>query len=149
VDADVVGSKPISHPIAKKKVPVLQGLFSLLWGGWRAIWRCRCEAGKSHPAAAANEVGALDEINDDEFNFVPGPDKTPEQVVTENEETSELRSVFSNLSTDNRGVLVMLYHGYSKTEIAEAMGISKPAVTQRVQTIAKKLSHLGLNCILA
>jgi RNA polymerase sigma factor (sigma-70 family) len=44
------------------------------------------------------------------------------------------------LSGDNLRVLYLLYLGYKQVEIAEMMGVSKPAISQRVKTIASTLS---------
>jgi RNA polymerase sigma factor (sigma-70 family) len=44
------------------------------------------------------------------------------------------------LSGDNLRVLYLLYLGYKQVEIAEVMGVSKPAISQRVKTIASTLS---------
>jgi predicted transcriptional regulator len=38
----------------------------------------------------------------------------------------------------------MLYHGYSQTEIAKELGVSKPAVSIRLGRIAEKLQGFGL-----
>jgi RNA polymerase sigma factor (sigma-70 family) len=43
------------------------------------------------------------------------------------------------LSGDNLRVVYLLYMGYKQVEIAEIMGISKPAVNQRIKTIASTL----------
>lgn len=43
------------------------------------------------------------------------------------------------LSGKNLLIVCMLYEGYKKSEIAKALKISRPAVTQRIQTIANTL----------
>lgn len=48
---------------------------------------------------------------------------------------------FEVLSSENQKVVKMIYLGYKQTEIAEVLGISKPAVNQRLQTIAKTLKN--------
>jgi len=46
---------------------------------------------------------------------------------------------YETLSTENKKVAYMLYMGYKQTEIAESLGISKPAVSQRIKTIGNQL----------
>jgi DNA-directed RNA polymerase specialized sigma subunit len=43
------------------------------------------------------------------------------------------------LSTENLKVVNMLFEGYKQVEIAKELGISKPAVSQRIKTIANVL----------
>jgi len=58
-------------------------------------------------------------------------------------ETSELCDAIlegcDELSETNLQIITLLYMGYKKVEIAKELGISKPAVTQRIQTIASTL----------
>jgi RNA polymerase sigma factor (sigma-70 family) len=90
--------------------------------------------------------GRLDfnlEWNEDEVDNTPiANDLTPEQALIEAEAQAELLAVFDALSDESRDIITMLYQGFSKAEIALKMGVSKPAITQRVQTVARRISPL-------
>ena len=62
-----------------------------------------------------------------------------EQDVLRIELVEAIAEAMETLSDDNRKVVEMLYLGYRKSEIAEELNISKPAVTYRIETIAKTL----------
>ena len=64
------------------------------------------------------------------------PDANPEIAL----DLAELRKVINSLPLHNRKLAAMLMIGYSKSEIAEAIGISRPAITQRLDTIRKQLT---------
>lgn len=69
---------------------------------------------------------------------------TPEDLLVEDETAVELLDLVASLTPENQKIVKMLYAGYSKTEIAASMGISKPAVSQRVATIGKQFSSFTL-----
>lgn len=64
------------------------------------------------------------------------PDTNPEIAL----ELAELRKVINSLPLHNRKLAAMLMIGYTKSEIAEVIGISRPAITQRLDTIRKRLT---------
>lgn len=51
-----------------------------------------------------------------------------------------LIAAVKTLSRENQQIVKLLYVGYSKAEIADQMRISRPAVSQRIQTIQKALA---------
>ena len=96
-----------------------------------------------HENHVADAVVACDSSNDDdgepEFNiFVPADsDVTPEDALIHSE---AIEITMSKLSPSNRKLVAMLYIGYSETEIAKALHISRPAVSQRKRVIANVLA---------
>jgi len=95
-----------------------------------------------HEKHLADAVLACDSSNDNdepEFNvFVPADsDVTPEDALIHSE---AIEITMSKLSPSNRKLVAMLYIGYSETEIAKALHISRPAVSQRKRVIANVLA---------
>jgi RNA polymerase sigma factor (sigma-70 family) len=84
-----------------------------------------------------NEVYSLDLVIDRE--------KIQQTIlnVEREVENSELRDVILEgcdfLSESNIQIVTMLYMGYRQVDIAKELGISKPAVNQRIKTIASTL----------
>jgi RNA polymerase sigma factor (sigma-70 family) len=84
------------------------------------------------------------EFTDDEGDTINLIDITPDPTDVEAEtleslEMKSLAAAIKALAPDNRQVVIMLYQGYSNKEIAEKMGISPAAVSQRKGTIRKHL----------
>lgn len=52
-------------------------------------------------------------------------------------EGDQLIAAVKTLSRENQQIVKLLYVGYSKAEIAEYMNISRPAISQRINTIQK------------
>ena len=72
------------------------------------------------------------------YDLTPDPDAADPAEVTEQRETLEaLLSAVQEMSPSNQTLVKMIYLGYSESEIAEHLGISRPAVTQRKATIAR------------
>jgi RNA polymerase sigma factor (sigma-70 family) len=67
------------------------------------------------------------------------PEANPEKAY----ELEELRKVINSLPPHNRKLAAMLMIGYTKSEVADAIGISRPAVSQRLSTIKKVLSPIS------
>jgi RNA polymerase sigma factor (sigma-70 family) len=59
--------------------------------------------------------------------------------VMHSELTGAIVEGCDELTAENLKVVYLLYMGYKQVEIAEIMGISKPAVSQRIKTIASTL----------
>jgi RNA polymerase sigma factor (sigma-70 family) len=59
--------------------------------------------------------------------------------VMHSELTGAIVEGCDELTVENLKVVYLLYMGYKQVEIAEIMGISKPAVSQRIKTIASTL----------
>lgn len=63
-----------------------------------------------------------------------------EEIADMNEKLGELKSSLKEMTPANRKIAYLLFIGYSKSEIADELKISRPAVSQRIQTIQKQLS---------
>lgn len=95
-----------------------------------------------HEKHMANAMVASDSSydEDDDYSFdevVPVSNTTPEDEYLQFE---GLFDTLNQLSLSNRKLVAMLYIGYSETEIAKALHISRPAVSQRKRVIAKVLA---------
>jgi DNA-binding NarL/FixJ family response regulator len=67
---------------------------------------------------------------------------SPEDGLVEKEAQDAITYILSNFSPDNQTLVKMLYAGYAKSEIADKLHISRPAVSQRIQTITKQFASL-------
>ena len=67
-------------------------------------------------------------------------DPTPEEKVEKQEEIALLRQALSTLTEDQQWLVNEVYFkGRSQVDIANELGVSKMAITLRLQTILKKL----------
>ena len=67
-------------------------------------------------------------------------DPTPEEKVEKQEELALLRQALSTLTEDQQWLVNEVYFkGRSQVDIANELGVSKMAITLRLQTILKKL----------
>lgn len=67
-------------------------------------------------------------------------DPTPDERLEKQEEIVLLRQALSTLSEDQQWLVKEVYFkGRSQVEIAKELGVSKMAITLRLQTILKKL----------
>lgn len=92
-----------------------------------------------------------DEIDDDLFgdnpNFsiteiIPVSEEDDPETAAERSDTIDaILDVVRGLSESNRAVVRMLVLGYSEAEIAAELGVSRPAISQRKDTIAKVLAR--------
>lgn len=89
----------------------------------------------------ASSVMVECDTEDDDFSIgavIPVDSQImPEDALIQSE---GIYNAMHNLNATNRQVLSMLYLGYSETEIAHTLHISRPAVSQRKRTIAKTLA---------
>jgi len=92
----------------------------------------------SEPAVEQDE----DEENIDWIETLADNSNNPEEVFIENEEISHLAEAITQLTPANQKLVTMLYNGYSQNEIADALGISKGAVSQRKATVERQLAEL-------
>lgn len=91
------------------------------------------------------ELGGTGEEEDlDAFEIYIGDQQTPEDMVIENEEISAIQKALETLTPENRKVVALLGGGYSQAEIAKELGVSRAAVSIRVNLIAQKLAAQGL-----
>lgn len=69
-------------------------------------------------------------------------DSSPEEKFIENETYSELHKAISTLTEDQQWLINEVYFkGRSQVEIAKELGLSKMAISLRLQTILKKLKN--------
>ena len=70
---------------------------------------------------------------------------TPEDLIVEQEVSSELQQIINQLPEHYRTVISMLSGGMTQREIAKQLHISNAAVNQRLGHIRKNLTSLGLS----
>ncbi len=79
-----------------------------------------------------------DADDDDEFGF-EFITETPEDIVEEREARAEMIKVIATLPTENQKIIQLLSIGYTKAEIADELGVSRPAISQRLAAIKQAL----------
>ena len=108
-----------------------------------AVWTAKkkAQASRTYGKYVGEEKVFKTEEDDEasDFDTQTDPSLSPEELVVRREVYRDIEKVIRTLSTENRKVVVMLFERYSQVEIAEALGITKAAVTQRKATIAKTL----------
>jgi hypothetical protein len=87
---------------------------------------------------APADDGRADPYNQYEQAVDLAPEDDPELAY----ELAELRGVIETLPPHNRSLAALLMIGYRKSEIAFKFGISRPAISQRLDTIGKNLIPL-------
>lgn len=70
---------------------------------------------------------------------------TPEDIIVENEVSSELQQIINQLPEHYRTVISMLSVGMTQRQIAKELHISNAAVNQRLGHIRKNLTSFGLS----
>jgi hypothetical protein len=91
---------------------------------------------------------APEDTEDSELEFCEDKASTnPEQATIKAETLFEFRTIIEEFSPENQKVVKMLWQGHTRAEIAEAMGISRPSITQRIGTIAKKFASLEFQAL--
>jgi RNA polymerase sigma factor (sigma-70 family) len=80
----------------------------------------------------------VDPYNQYERAVDPDPEDDPELAY----ELAELRAVIESLPSHNRSLAALLMIGYKKSEIASEFGITRPAISQRLNTISKTLTPI-------
>lgn len=114
----------------------------ILWqsvrnGGGHAVRsETRYAAHLQSVSAAADEDG--EEM--DWYEVTPGSSPDPAEAAELDETLAEIIEGIYKLSPENKQIVSMLYLGYSESEIAAKLGVSRPAITQRKATIRKQLS---------
>lgn len=79
------------------------------------------------------------EVNDWSINELIDSIIDPEEAVIRSEHLRNLIDAVRRLSPDNQAIVKMLGEGIPESKIAEALHISRPAVSQRKKTIAANL----------
>ncbi len=97
--------------------------------------------------AAAQQVGGTtnsDEEEDGELiDMFCDPDLTPEASLQYGQAVSDLVEAVKKCSPTNQAIIRRLAAGESESEIAAALGITRPAVSQRKKTIAAQLARFA------
>lgn len=76
-------------------------------------------------------LGEDDEVLDFD-EFLPAPGQDPEAALIAKQERE---AVMDRLNPAQRRVVTMLAAGYSKAEIAESLGVSRPRISQHLEAI--------------
>lgn len=85
-----------------------------------------------------------DQVSDFELIIDAG---SAEDAAQANLEFGEIKQALSGLTAENQKVAYLLFIGYTKAEIADELHISRPAVSQRIQTIQRQLSSFAMQSI--
>lgn len=96
----------------------------------RARWRAR------------KKLNSLEEMTDLGVQFASGK-PTPEEALIKNEETRHLHNAIATLSEEQQ-ILVyrVFFNNEKRAHIARELGISKAALTYRLNTIFKNLKEI-------
>lgn len=86
----------------------------------------------------------VDILEEDQLELIPGEGNNPEDLIIESESAEEILAIVEHLTSENQTVIRMIYLGYNESEIAQMLGISRPAVSQRKQTIRKAFMRHGI-----
>ena len=106
-----------------------------------ATWMAKHAAERTWTYSSHVESQTLSLAGEDEvFDNFSDDNADPAYLVEQSEELEEMLSRLQDLSPENRTVVKMIYLGYTESEIATELGISRPAVTQRKRTIARAIS---------
>jgi len=73
------------------------------------------------------------------------PDLTPEEHYLQTEQLEELAAAAASLSPSNQKIVGLIAIGYNWAEIADQLGVSRSAVSQRKNIIARQLSTVVWN----
>jgi RNA polymerase sigma factor (sigma-70 family) len=84
-----------------------------------------------------------DDMDMEVFELIPAEEITPEEAAIMREEIKKIEKAVANLSPTNQIIVKMLLEGYSESEIADELKISRPAVSQHKQTIIRQMNFLS------
>lgn len=111
-------------------------------GAWKAA-RSEWIYAKYVRGEAGLPVACADDDDDDFYpgieDFAADPGVSPEEAVIRREHYEIYTQVIDSLTPANKILVQMLSQGESESHIAAALGISRPAVTQRKKTVEKYL----------
>ena len=72
--------------------------------------------------------------------FVCDPSESPEDIVAGREQSSQLEQAVARLDAKAQVIIALLRNGHSFAEIANKLGVSRSAVSQKMNTIQNTLS---------
>lgn len=104
-------------------------------------WRAKHAAERGYRQAA--RTTPLEDGEADMYCLVSDPSEDPEEAAEQAEALDELVEMVLELTPENQSVVKLIYLGYSESEIATRLHISRPAVSQRKRTIARLLAARG------
>ncbi len=84
-------------------------------------------------------AGEETEIDYDAFDFHVSDQRSPEDLLIEAEEAKSITAAINSLSPSNRDIISLLVSGFKQKDIAKKLGVSEPAISQSLKTIAKQL----------
>lgn len=106
----------------------------------RAVDRLRADATyRRYVDVMPALLGEDDEVLDFD-EFLPAPGQDPEDALIDKQERAE---ILERLNATQRRVLTLLANGYSKAEIAEKLGVSRPRISQHLEAI--RTIHAAVN----
>lgn len=114
----------------------------LVFAQWRA--RHKASLGRIYTKYVENETIHTDDDGSEISNFelLSSDEPSPEEATIENQEISALQEAINNLAPRQRQFAILLYKGYTQTEAAAEMGISKVTAHEMKVAISKRFSHL-------
>ena len=130
--------KEFMKPVWREKKMAQKGWRCRLSNGRRCHDNCcECEFARlgEGPFGTVGSLDFLEEVEDPALIA----DCDPEEEVISNEQASSIWEEVSCMDEISQIIIDMLYKGYSQTEIGIAIGVSQPAVAQRIIAIRKKL----------
>lgn len=76
------------------------------------------------------------------FETSPSPDSSPERAVERRQTLSDLVDAVKRLSPESQILIEMVYAGYSKSDIAARLGVSRSAVSHRRRALARQVGTI-------
>jgi RNA polymerase sigma factor (sigma-70 family) len=117
--------------------------YQVRYASWVAMQKAHAGNTYRKYVCSLEDLTAGENDDMDVFEVFPSNDGSVEDQVIANENAEEMNELISTLSPSNQTVIAMIYLGYSQVEIAEQLGVSKVAVSQRKATIRKHLTQVS------
>lgn len=117
----------------------------VIWGATTTGGKHAARASRTYTRYVQAEPRVENDDEDEDIEWIEtlaDSSNDPEARFIENEEISALASAIAQLTPANQKLVTMLYNGFNQNEIADALGISKGAVSQRKATVERQLAEL-------
>lgn len=144
-DADDIYSKMVES-ILRNSQPEDSDARILQRANWTAT--AHIESGRTYSSYVSEEsqFASQDEEADAGFEIESlAVVSSAEDMIIEQQEHMSLQAVIASLSPENQQVISMLALGMKKREIAQKLGVSDEAISERVKRIAKNMKSLGFS----